>query len=298
MRLFHAAGVGSNRSAARGYFRREWRLAVERTLDMVDDHLFLLPIAIDDTDQSAARVPEKFLAVQWLKFPKGARLRLRGPLPAHRGGRGGRIGPQTENHGTTGARPPTAPAYPEFPKEEPGQRVAFWAHVMRWAFQSARIGFRRLPWWVRVVALSWLGIVLLSRGCTPHHHEADRISSAAADKLKVIAGQYQGSSNAADIAKLGDQIAASSPRTTPTLRRRGGRSSPFHSRPPPATPPRRRSRIRSSRWCTAGSPSRTTAGGLGAEPPPRLRSEQRSRARTRQPCELCPVRRHRCGHTE
>jgi TolB-like protein len=93
---------------------------------------------------------------------------------------------------------------------------------MRWAFQSARIGFRRLPWWVRVVALSWLGIVLLSRGCTPHHHEADRISSAAADKLKVIAGQYQGSSNAADIAKLGDQIArefAEDDSDTPTARR-------------------------------------------------------------------------------
>src|ERR1700675_664694 len=54
-----------------GYFRREWRLAVERTLDMADDHPFLLPIAIDDTDQSLARVPEKFLAVQWLKVPGG-----------------------------------------------------------------------------------------------------------------------------------------------------------------------------------------------------------------------------------
>jgi hypothetical protein len=41
-----------------GYFRREWRLAVERTLDMADDHLFLLPIAIDDTDQASARVPD------------------------------------------------------------------------------------------------------------------------------------------------------------------------------------------------------------------------------------------------
>ncbi len=54
-----------------GYFRREWRLAVERTLDMADDHLFLLPIVIDDTDQAVARVPEKFLAVQWLKVPGG-----------------------------------------------------------------------------------------------------------------------------------------------------------------------------------------------------------------------------------
>jgi hypothetical protein len=53
-----------------GYFRREWRLAVERTLDMADDHPFLLPIVIDDTDQSVARVPEKFLTVQWLSSAK------------------------------------------------------------------------------------------------------------------------------------------------------------------------------------------------------------------------------------
>src|SRR6204780_3596688 len=54
-----------------GYFRREWRLAVERTLDMADDHLFLLPVVIDATDESRARVPEKFLAVQWLRLPGG-----------------------------------------------------------------------------------------------------------------------------------------------------------------------------------------------------------------------------------
>src|SRR6202167_5711674 len=54
-----------------GYFRREWRLAVERTLDMADDHLFLLPVVIDDTNEAGARVPEKFLTVQWLRVPGG-----------------------------------------------------------------------------------------------------------------------------------------------------------------------------------------------------------------------------------
>src|SRR5271165_1285829 len=51
--------VISARTEARleGYFRREWRLAVERTLDMAADHLFLLPIVIDDTEQAHARVP-------------------------------------------------------------------------------------------------------------------------------------------------------------------------------------------------------------------------------------------------
>ncbi len=54
-----------------GYFRREWRLACERTLDMADDVLFLLPIAIDQTSETGARVPEKFLSVQWLRAPHG-----------------------------------------------------------------------------------------------------------------------------------------------------------------------------------------------------------------------------------
>src|SRR3954468_12346850 len=47
-----------------GYFRREWRLAVERTMDMADDVLFLLPVSLDETSDNSARVPEKFHHVQ------------------------------------------------------------------------------------------------------------------------------------------------------------------------------------------------------------------------------------------
>ena len=54
-----------------GYFRREWRLAVERTLDMADDHTFLLPVVIDGTAEPGARVPDKFLMVQWMRLPAG-----------------------------------------------------------------------------------------------------------------------------------------------------------------------------------------------------------------------------------
>src|ERR1700733_5571149 len=54
-----------------GYFRREWRLAVEGALDLADDYLFFLPLLLDDTNQAGARVPEKFLAGHWLKVPGG-----------------------------------------------------------------------------------------------------------------------------------------------------------------------------------------------------------------------------------
>src|SRR5260370_1900642 len=46
-----------------GYFRREWRLAVERTLDMADDHPFLLPVVLDHTSQAGGRGPPKFMSI-------------------------------------------------------------------------------------------------------------------------------------------------------------------------------------------------------------------------------------------
>src|SRR5258706_15355007 len=44
-----------------GYFRREWRLAVDGSHDMAADGMFLLPVVIDAPAESAARVPDKFV---------------------------------------------------------------------------------------------------------------------------------------------------------------------------------------------------------------------------------------------
>lgn len=54
-----------------GYFRREWRLAVERTADMADDKPFIVPVVIDGTTEASARVPEAFRKVQWTRLPGG-----------------------------------------------------------------------------------------------------------------------------------------------------------------------------------------------------------------------------------
>jgi hypothetical protein len=54
-----------------GYFRREWRLAVERAGDMAEDVPFLLPIVIDATKDAMARVPDRFREVQWSHLPEG-----------------------------------------------------------------------------------------------------------------------------------------------------------------------------------------------------------------------------------
>jgi TolB-like protein/lipoprotein NlpI len=53
------------------YFRREWKLAVDRTHDMADGKPFLLPVVIDDTKEQEAEVPEAFRAVQWTRLPDG-----------------------------------------------------------------------------------------------------------------------------------------------------------------------------------------------------------------------------------
>src|ERR1041384_7901011 len=61
--------ISANTQARReGYFRLEWRLAVERMQQMDDDLTFLLPVVIDDTTDAAARVPDKFREVQWTRL--------------------------------------------------------------------------------------------------------------------------------------------------------------------------------------------------------------------------------------
>jgi TolB-like protein/cytochrome c-type biogenesis protein CcmH/NrfG len=54
-----------------GYFRREWKLGVDRTHDRSDRRAFLVPVAIDGTRDAEADVPEAFRAVQWTRLPAG-----------------------------------------------------------------------------------------------------------------------------------------------------------------------------------------------------------------------------------
>lgn len=57
-----------------GYFRREWKQAVDRTQDMDEGLCFLVPVVIDATAEAVARVPEKFREVQWTRLQEGADL--------------------------------------------------------------------------------------------------------------------------------------------------------------------------------------------------------------------------------
>jgi TolB-like protein/Flp pilus assembly protein TadD len=54
-----------------GYFRLEWKLAIDRSYLMDAELAFLMPIVIDDTRDNDERVPERLREVQWTRLPAG-----------------------------------------------------------------------------------------------------------------------------------------------------------------------------------------------------------------------------------
>ena len=53
------------------YFRREWSYALDRTRNMADGALFLLPVTVDATRPDEALVPDKFRAVHFTRLAGG-----------------------------------------------------------------------------------------------------------------------------------------------------------------------------------------------------------------------------------
>ena len=54
-----------------GYFRLEWKLAVDRSHLMTTNRTFLLPVAIDDVGDDDEHVPDRFRELQWTRLPGG-----------------------------------------------------------------------------------------------------------------------------------------------------------------------------------------------------------------------------------
>ncbi len=202
---------------AEGYFRREWRLAVERTLDMADDHTFLLPVVIDETAEAGARVPDRFVMVQWVRVPGGQpnaalealcrRLVAGQPI----GAQPARRAPGTVPHAAAASPRPAASGYPKFPRREAGHHVPYGLRVAGWGLQSAWIFFNRLPRWVQWCLYAWLIIVLLSsRSCMYSGHDEERSGRKAPRVPPTPTELPDKDLDAADTAaatKLGTQIA-------------------------------------------------------------------------------------------
>jgi hypothetical protein len=69
--LFTPIISGHTHDREEGYFRLEWKLAVDRSHLMAGTKAFLLPVVIDDTRADDERTPDKFREVQWTRLPDG-----------------------------------------------------------------------------------------------------------------------------------------------------------------------------------------------------------------------------------
>jgi hypothetical protein len=177
--------VISARASARleGYFRREWRFALERMMDMADDVVFLLPIVIDDSQESTARVPEKFLTVQWMRVADGEATKAFHEL-ARRLAAGG----AHRLHHAPGARATEKSPGPRetryLPPIDSGPPDGWWA--------KAKYYWKKLPRWVRVIAWIALIITLISScdRCSdnprPDSSKTGRRTSKSAEQARAI----------------------------------------------------------------------------------------------------------------
>ena len=224
-----------------GYFRREWRLAADRTYDMADDVLFLLPVVIDDTPDAGARVPERFLTVQWLRaaggLPNAALAALtqrllggehivapRPPLVERPAASRHTLPPgavATSAMPAVGAAPPITPPpppaqahplpMPPFPQPPEtggaGHWIKFFAEVLWWGITSVWMLFNKLPRWLRIVLAAWLILTLLGTcgGDNPSSPRRDK------SKEKIDEAQIEKA-----IASVATEVASALEQTTTT----------------------------------------------------------------------------------
>jgi hypothetical protein len=53
------------------YFRREWSYAVDRSRNIAEGAVFILPVCVDATTEAEALVPEKFKSLHMMRVPEG-----------------------------------------------------------------------------------------------------------------------------------------------------------------------------------------------------------------------------------
>jgi TolB-like protein len=231
-----------------GYFRREWRLACERSLDMADDVLFIVPVVIDATVEPGARVPDKFFTVQWLRAPNGnatpalhhliRRLlagdhhmavhpagvtrapfqRPQAPFPPPLGSEPPPLQPPDSGAAHT-PLPPPMPPFPAVP-EKSGffHGIKFIAEVFWWGLAVTWLLFNRAPRWIRVALTVWLVITLFSFRCSRSGNndiaggrkaESEQSIKAAVDELARAAREARRNGDVNDLARVGSEIAQS-----------------------------------------------------------------------------------------
>jgi TolB-like protein/Tfp pilus assembly protein PilF len=69
--LFIPVVSGHTHERTEGYFRLEWKLAVDRSHLIAATKAFLLPVVIDNTPEDDELVPDRFRELQWTRLPAG-----------------------------------------------------------------------------------------------------------------------------------------------------------------------------------------------------------------------------------
>lgn len=67
--LFLPVISAHTQARAKGYFRLEWKLAVDQVNLRAEGVPFLVPVVIDETTEASAVVPAEFLRAQWMRLP-------------------------------------------------------------------------------------------------------------------------------------------------------------------------------------------------------------------------------------
>jgi TolB-like protein len=170
-RLFVPIISANTEARLEGYFRREWKLAVDRTEDMAGKVTFLLPIVIDDTPNATAEVPERFRHVQWTRLRGGEATPAFAALINQLIGRTSQTNELSRefpigSHDTTSTRPPVFPV-----KRRPSGR-----------WQALIIG----ACVVSIAALGYLGYSRLSHRTSSSAMTAVPTTLAATDKSIAV----------------------------------------------------------------------------------------------------------------
>ena len=66
--LFVPVVSATTDARSEGYFRLEWKLAVDRSHLMAENRPFFVPVILDDTSEQHANVPDAFRARQWSRL--------------------------------------------------------------------------------------------------------------------------------------------------------------------------------------------------------------------------------------
>jgi TolB-like protein/tetratricopeptide (TPR) repeat protein len=212
--LFIPIISGNSQDRLEGYFRREWKLAVERKRDMADEKPFLVPVVIDATPERSAAVPEGFHDVQWTRLPGGETTSTFTQRIA------GLIAP---NPGIATATGP-GPAAPDLPRPLNPARSRLWTAVAGLALVIASVG-GALIWRyfgahsaANSVAVPDKSIAVLPFTDLSEKHDQEYFADGMADEildllaklpgLRVIGrtSSFQFRSKAADVREIGKAL--------------------------------------------------------------------------------------------